>query len=111
MASIDFKRAAAFIAAVPTGRWTTYGDVAKAGGADKGAQAIGDWLRREGDRVSHVYRVLKVDGFVADGFRPAGPGVPADEARVRDVLRNEGVAIDAQGRASEHQRFRLEDWR
>jgi len=61
--------------------------------------------------TSTASSILKVDGFVANGFRPAGPGVPADEARVRDVLRNEGVAIDAQGRASEHQRFRLEDWR
>ena len=114
MVAIDFQQAAAFIAAVPEGMWTSYGDVARAGGAQRpqdGAQAVGGWLRREGDRVSHVYRVLNVDGFVADGFRPAGPGVPADGARVRDVLRQEGVAIDADGRASEHQRFRFEDWR
>lgn len=61
--------------------------------------------------VPHVYRVLTVKGYVADGFRPAGPGVPADEERVRDVLRKEGVTIDARGRASKHQRFHFEDWR
>jgi alkylated DNA nucleotide flippase Atl1 len=111
--SIDFRRAAAFIAAVPEGRWTTYGDAAKAGGvpAQDGGLAIGDWLRREGDTLPHVYRVLTVKGYVADGFRPAGPGVPADEERVRDVLRTEGVTIDARGRASTHQRFHFEDWR
>jgi alkylated DNA nucleotide flippase Atl1 len=113
MASIDFKRAAAFIAAVPEGRWTTYGDAAKAGGvpAQHGGQAIGEWLRRDGDTVPHVHRVLTVKGYVSDGFRPAGPGVPADKNRVRDMLRNEGVTIDAHGRASKHQRFRFEDWR
>jgi hypothetical protein len=29
--------------------------------------------------MPHVYRVLTVKEFVADGFRTAGPGVPADE--------------------------------
>ena len=113
MASIDFRRAAAFIAAVPEGRWTSYGDAAKAGGvpAQDGGQAIGEWLRREGDTVPYVYRVLTVKGYVADGFRPAGPVVPADEERVRDVLRKEGVTIDARGRASKPQRFHFEDWR
>jgi alkylated DNA nucleotide flippase Atl1 len=103
MASIDFSRAAAFIAAVPEGHWTTYGDTSKAGDARKGAQAIGQWLLRNRETVPHVYRVLTVKGFVADGFRSAGPGVPANETRVRDVLRKEGVTIDAHGRASKHQ--------
>ncbi len=76
MAPIDFDRAAAFIAAVPQGRWTAYKDVAEAGGNDRGAQAIGDWLRRRGDEVEHVHRVLRIDGFVPDAFRPAGPGIP-----------------------------------
>ncbi len=113
MASIDFKRAAAFIAAVPDGRWTTYGDAAKAGGvpAQHGGQAIGEWLRREGDTAPHVYRVLTAKGYVADGFRPTGPGVPGDTGRDRDVLRKEGVTIDARGRTSKHERFHFEDWR
>jgi alkylated DNA nucleotide flippase Atl1 len=99
MASIDFSRAAAFIAAVPEGHWTTYGDTSKAGDARKGAQAIGQWPLRNRETVPHVYRVLTVKGFVADGFRSAGPGVPANETRVRDVLRKEGVTIDAHGLA------------
>jgi hypothetical protein len=60
--------------------------------------------------VPHVYRVRKVDGYVSDGFRPAGPGVPADQERVRDVLRKEGVSINARGRASKRQRFHYDDW-
>jgi alkylated DNA nucleotide flippase Atl1 len=107
---IDFDRACAFIAAVPAGRWTAYGDVAEAAGSPGGAQAIGDWLRREGDRVPHVHRVLRVDGQVPDAFRPAGAGVPADAATVRAVLVAEGVEIDPRGRASQAQRFRPADW-
>ena len=105
-------RVAGLLRATGEGRWTTYGDVAKAGGvpAQDGGQAIGEWLRREGHTVLNVYRVLTVKGYVADGFRPAGPGVPADRKRVRDVLRKEGVTIDPRGRASKLQRFRVEDW-
>lgn len=111
MASIDFDRARVFIAAVPAGRWTAYKDVAEASGSIRGAQAVGDWLRREGDQVTHVYRVLTVDGVVPDAFRPAGPGVPGDAASVRDLLAAEGVLIDARGRASQQQRFTAADWR
>jgi hypothetical protein len=57
-----------------------------------------------------VYRVLTVDGFVADSFRPAGRGVPADGSSVRNLLRQEAVVIDAKGRAHASQRFRIEDW-
>src|SRR5689334_20937668 len=109
VAAIDFARAAAFVAAVPQGRWTAYKDVAAAGGNARGAQAIGDWLRRHGDEVKHVYRVLRIDGFVPEGFRPAGPGVPADAEAVREILRREGVVIDRRGRASHAQRFTVEE--
>ena len=111
MARVDFDRAAAFIAAVPEGCWTAYKDVAEAAGSPRGAQAVGDWLRRHGDQVEHVYRVLRVDGVVPDAFRPAGPGVPADSESVRDRLKQEGVRIDEQGRASQKQRFAHKDWR
>jgi hypothetical protein len=60
--------------------------------------------------VPHVYRVLRVDGFVPEAFRPAGPGVPVSAERVRELLRSEGVAIDPSGRASPTQRFTAEHW-
>jgi alkylated DNA nucleotide flippase Atl1 len=110
MAPLDFDRARRFISAVPPGRWTAYRDVAAAAGNPQGAQAVGDWLRRRGDEVPHVYRVLRVDGFVPDAFRPAGPGVPADSAMVRATLTEEGVRIDRRGRAAPHQRFTVADW-
>src|SRR4051794_27730022 len=100
MGAIDFRRAVAFIAAIPKGRWAAYKDVAEAGGNPGGAQAIGDWLRRKGDEVRHVYRVLRADGFVADAFRPTGRGVPADASGVRDLPREEGILIDGRSRAS-----------
>jgi len=81
-----------------------------AAGSPAGAQAVGQWLRRNGDRVPHVYRVLTADGFVADGFVPAGPDVPDGEVEVRRVLRDEGIRIDARGRAAASQRFRSEHW-
>ncbi len=111
MAPIDFARARAFVAAVPAWRWTAYKDVAEAGGNIRGAQAVGDWLRREGHRVPNVYRVLNVEGQVPDGFKPAGPGVPADDTTVRQILRQEGVKIDARGRASARQQFTVVDWK
>ena len=110
MPPIDFARARAFIAAMPQGRWTSYGEVAKAAGSPKGAQAVGQWCRREGAAIPFVYRVLTSDGFVADGFVAAGPTVPDGEVEVRRTLADEGVRIDAQGRAAPRQRFTAGEW-
>src|SRR3954463_11490777 len=110
MATMDFEGARAFVAAVPAGRWTAYRDVAEAAGNVKGAQAIGEWLRRHGDQVPCVYRVLRVDGYVPDGFRPAGPGIPADAASVRAALREEGGRIDTHGKTAQTQRFTVGEW-
>jgi predicted nuclease with RNAse H fold/alkylated DNA nucleotide flippase Atl1 len=109
--SLDFQRAAAFIAGIPTGRWAAYKDVATAAGNEDAAQAVGDWVRRNGDHLPRVYRVLRIDGLVAEGYRPAGADLPSDGAAVRDVLQREGVLIDADGRAIRRQRFTAEDWR
>jgi alkylated DNA nucleotide flippase Atl1 len=108
--TLDFTRAAEFVAAVPSGKWTSFGQVARAAGAEGGAIAIGDWLRRKGDTVPNVYRVLTVDGRVAQGFAPAGPTVLGDALTVRELLTREGVLIDAKGRASKHQCFHASDW-
>ena len=109
--SLDFERAGAFIGAIPTGRWAAYKDVAAAADNEDATQAVGDWIRRNGDRLPHIYRVLLIDGFVADGYRPAGRHLRSDGVAVRDVLRREGVAIDACGRADKSQRFTAADWR
>lgn len=106
MPPIDFERAKAFVASVPAGRWTSYKDVAIASGSPNGAQAVGQWLSREGHSVANVYRGLTINGDVAEGFAPAGPGVPEDRVEVRRVLRAEGVRIDDRGQASPEQRVR-----
>jgi alkylated DNA nucleotide flippase Atl1 len=107
---IDFRRAKAFITAVPPGRWTSFGDVAEAGGNRRGAQAVGQWLMREGDTVEGVHRVLRASGEVPPGFRPAGSGVPADAAAVRERLVREGVRFDGTGHALARQRYLPRNW-
>lgn len=108
--SLDFQRAISFIAAVPRGRWTSYKDVATTAGNERGAQAIGEWLRRRGHEVPHVHRVIRSSGYVADGFRAGGPGVPSNALAARDLLETEGVRFDVRGRANPDQRFRPNDW-
>jgi alkylated DNA nucleotide flippase Atl1 len=99
-----------FIAAVPEGRWTTYGDVAEAAGNRRGAMAIGVWLLHSGGNVPFFWRVLTAQGYVPDTVRGGGVGLPHDAVAARDVLRGEGVEIDPRGRAPQHQRLRPEDW-
>jgi alkylated DNA nucleotide flippase Atl1 len=110
MSSIDFTRARAFIDAIPAGRWAAYKDVATAAGNDRGAQAIGTWLRRQGHAIKLDYRVLTVDGRMPDTFRSAGPNAPADPASALARLKSEGVRVDGQGRAAQQQRFSATDW-
>ena len=110
MPHMDFKKAARFIAAVPKGRWTTYGDVATVAGNPRAAQAVGEWLRRSRGGIPCFWRVLRVDGFVADGLSGGDSRRATDAAGARDVLASEGVLIDKSGRASRLQRFRADDW-
>src|SRR4029079_8848120 len=61
--SIDFEVVRSYIGAIPKGRWASYGDVAAAAGAPRGAQALGTWLsRNEEDVPPLVYRVLNRHG-------------------------------------------------
>lgn len=110
MAAIDFERAARFIESVPEGRWTTFGDVAAAGGDEPGAQAVGQWLGRSGGAIPNFWRVLRADGFVPDGLRGGRVGRPHDAAEARQMLRREGVEIDNAGRAASRQRYRSARW-
>src|ERR1700761_8102941 len=98
MPSLDFRKATRFIGAIPAGQWTSFKDVATVAGNVKAAQAVGQWLRWRGHEVPHVYRVIRSDGFVPEGFRAAGRGVPADELQARRVLEGEGVQFDSRGR-------------
>ena len=41
--------------------------------------------------MSNVHRVLNSRGEISDGWKPAGPGVPATPHAVEELLRSEGV--------------------
>lgn len=107
--TIDFVAAVAFVASVPEGRWTTYGEVALAAGAPKGAQAIGMWLSRETDAAPNVWRVLNAKGEVSEGWKGTSANVPATPHAARERLAQEGVVFAADGRADKTQRWVASD--
>jgi len=109
--SIDFDVVRAFIASIPSGRWASYGDVAAASGAPRGGQALGTWLsRNEQDVPQLAYRVMTRHGEVSTGWKATTPGLPATPADVKTKLSDEGIAFDANHRASQNQRWTPEDW-
>ena len=86
----------AILAAIPAGRWTSYGEVAVVAGSY--AQPVAAVMT--GSAVPNAWRVLQAGGTVAEQFRWDDPGRHDDP---RELLRLEGVSFDAKGRASENQ--------
>lgn len=110
VASIDFERARRFVASVPEGRWTTFKDVATAGGNERGGMAVGQWLHHNRMTIPNYWRVLRADGCVPDNFRSSAPGPAKDADSARDVLRGEGVRIGTSNRADPSQRYVVDQW-
>jgi alkylated DNA nucleotide flippase Atl1 len=109
--TIDFDIVRAYIGSIPKGRWASYGDVAAAAGAPKGGQALGTWLsRNEKDVPPLVYRVLNRHGEVSSGWKAAESWLPPTPEAVQTKLADEGVTFDANGRASQDQRWTTDDW-
>lgn len=107
---IDFDIVRAFIGAIPKGRWSSYGDVVAAG-APKAGQVLGTWLsRNETDVPPLVYRVLNRHGEVSAGSKTAEPSLPPAPEQVQAKLTNEGVSFDGNDRASQDQRWTVDDW-
>lgn len=105
-AKLDLDAAEAFLATIPVGRWTSYGDVAVAAGRSSNAgQPISSWLGSKGHLVPFVYRVLNDGGEISPGWKPAGPGLPETAQDVEALLREEGVRF-VNGRADQRQRWR-----
>jgi alkylated DNA nucleotide flippase Atl1 len=108
IARLDFVAAQAFVDAVPEGRWTSYKEVARAGGSPNGAMAIGNWLL-SGARTANAWRVLNSRGEVSEGWTPATDDQPRTTDDVRARLRAEGIDIDHGGRADPRKRWTADD--
>lgn len=108
-ARIDFVAARAFIESIPPGRWSTYQEVARAGGSPAGAMAIGNWLRTQGEALPHVWRVLTRRGEVSEGWAPDSSQLPSSPEAVRELLMEEGVRFDAHLRAAKYQLWKAEE--
>lgn len=96
-AAFDWSRLHAYMAAIPAGRWTTYGTLAQLVGT--AAQPLGQHITRC-TACPHAHRVLSERGVVATGFNWSDPNDRRDPAQ---VLIAEGVDMTG-GRASTNQR-------
>lgn len=99
----DWTRMHAALAAIPDGRWTTYGDLAALAGT--AAQAVGNHIVANAS-LPKAYRVLTFDGRVSEGFRWDDAGDTRDPI---EVLRAEGVEFDEAGRALPEGRLTSDD--
>ena len=115
MTPIDFRRAAAFVGGRSrTGGGASFGDVAEAGGSPKAAQAVGQWLMREGDRVPGVHQGRSASSGRGSAGRSVPPakacrtdddGGPAGRWSMRACDSTVAAGLPAD------QRFRARDWR
>ncbi|MYX74154.1 DUF262 domain-containing protein [Streptomyces sp. SID3915] len=89
----------AALVALPSGSWTTYGDVAELIGSHP--VAVGGHLAAN-PAVIGAHRVLTADGRVSAGFRRVDG---SDRRPPQELLAAEGVRFDSLGRAHRSQRL------
>lgn len=89
---------------MPTGTWTTYGDLAALIGTH--AITVGNHISTR-PALHGAYRVLMADGRISPGFR--WPEGREGASGPREVLEFEGVPFDAGGRARRSHRLTASD--
>ncbi|WP_108989060.1 GmrSD restriction endonuclease domain-containing protein [Streptomyces coelicoflavus] len=89
----------AALVAMPSGAWTTYGDVAELIGSHP--MPVGSYLGSN-PTVLGAYRVLTADGKISPAFRWADG---SDRQPPQGLLTSEGVTFDPSGRANPSQRL------
>lgn len=102
-AGFDWSRLHAALAALPEGRWTSYGDLAELIGSH--ANPVGSHISST-PALANAYRVLTAEGKVSPGFHWDDP---EDERNIHEVLAAEGIEFGADGRAASAQRLRAND--
>ncbi len=88
--------------AIPTGAWTSYGDLA----ALLGTHQVPLGTRLAKHAAPNAYRVLRVDGSISPDFRWTSEDHQGDP---RAVLESEGVRFDEEGKADQAQRLNPSD--
>lgn len=97
-----WTRMAEALLAIPTGAWTSYGDLA----ALLGTHRVPLGTRLANHVAPNAYRVLRVDGTISPDFRWTSEAHDEDP---RDLLTTEGVRFDEQGHADQNQRLSTAD--
>ena len=93
MASEFTEKIYAAVRRIPRGRVASYGQIAAMAGRPRAARIVGYALHNNPD-PGHIpcHRVVLRDGSTCTGYAFGGPGVQ------RELLREEGVEFDEQGR-------------
>jgi alkylated DNA nucleotide flippase Atl1 len=87
-ASFDWSALHTILEALPTGNWTTYGNLADAVGT--AAQPLGNHVATC-EQCANAHRILKSDGTVAPNFRWSEA---KNEREPMEMLRAEGALVD-----------------
>ena len=98
-AGFDWRGINAAIAAIPRGRWTTYGDLAQLGGT--AAMPVGQHMANT-PGLDNAYRVLGSDGKPRPEFRWEDPDDLRDPV---ELLLEDDVRFEASGAADRSQRI------
>ncbi|PPH08686.1 hypothetical protein C5C33_04855 [Rathayibacter sp. AY1H3] len=88
------------VAAIPAGRWASYGDIATVAGTHP--VPLGQYLTH--NPVPNAYRVLKQSGQISPGFVWEADS-PHAEVAPDELLRSEGLIFDPAGRADPGQKL------